>query len=235
MRAFIISLLLCFLMIPHPAHADQIHYDLRLAGLRLGSLVYVADTNSAAYATRIQFQTTGLAGFLAQVRFEMLASGRMGLGNTFGPEMYREETTRGETTEITEIRWRGSQPRISIEDPPQPDQLDPRQAQGSVDLATGFHALFRLVPADAACAFELLTYDGKRLTQISVGAPSPGDQGLICEGTVERRAGVAPEGMLDMLSGGFTLRYVETAQNTLQMVEMEMRTPLGRARFTLSD
>jgi hypothetical protein len=155
-------------LLASPAKAEQQHYDLRLAGLRLGSLIYVADTTSTAYATRILFETAGLAGLLTQVRFEAQASGR-GSGRDLSPQWAQETTRRDGSTALADIRWTGPQPRITREEPPEPDQLDPAEAHHSVDLATGLHAMFRNTDAATACDLKLRTYDGKRLLEIEMG------------------------------------------------------------------
>ena len=234
LRPVLASLAVLATLAAGPAAAEQASYALRLAGFRLATLTYAADGGGSAYGARLRFETSGLAGVIAPVRFEAEAQGRTGSDGGFRPQRYREQTERGGETEVTEIVWNGARPRIVTEDPPQPDRLDPARAEGSVDLMTGMHALFRPVAETAACRLDLTTYDGKRLTRMSLGPPRRDEDGrILCDGRMERLAGVPPEGMMDMMAGGFTVTYGEAGEGRLRVTRLRMRTPAGPASFVL--
>ncbi|SMX40705.1 DUF3108 domain-containing protein [Maliponia aquimaris] len=213
-----------------PAVADQTTLVLRLTGLKLGTLAYADDVGPSRYAARMRFTTGGFAGLLSSVSFDARAQGRRTSGGTVSPTKYREESLRDGEREVTEIAWRGKAPDITVETPPQPDRLDPRQAVGSVDLMTGMHMLLRAIPPEQACKLDVTTYDGKRLMRLTLVKAAPDRAGRpTCKGTFNRLKGVAPKGMFDTMFAEFDMTYQALPDGRLRVDRMVLRTPVGRA------
>ncbi len=216
------------------ARAEQTTYALRFIGLELGSLGYVADEERSTYSARMRFQTSGLAGLITNLTFDARSQGGVGSDGGLRPSRYREETVRDNKREVTEIVWDGSRPNIVKEQPPQPDRLDPAKAVGSIDMMTGMHLIFRPVRPEAACNLSAVTYDGKRLMRLSLGARRRnGAGGVTCDGGFARLKGAAPQGMLDMMSGGFEVVLAQMPDGMLRVERMNMQTPLGRVSLVI--
>lgn len=219
-----------FVSLCSAAQADQVTYVLRLAGIKLGTLAYADSVDASAYAARMRFRTGGVAGLLSSVTFDAQTQGRRAADGSLAPLKYREESLRDGERDVTEIVWRGKAPQITVEDPPQPDRLDPRQAVGSVDLMTGMHMLFRAIAPGDACKIDVKTYDGKRLMRLALGPASRGSSGkLACSGTFKRVKGVAPQGMIDTMFAGFDMTYGPLPDGRIRVERMTLRTPVGRA------
>ncbi|MCE8540127.1 DUF3108 domain-containing protein [Ruegeria pomeroyi] len=216
------------------ASADQVTFVLRFAGLKLGSLVYMGNEGPSTYAASMRFQTGGVAGLISNVTFDASSQGRRLPDGKLSPTRYWEETLRDGDQEVTEIVWRGKTPDITLETPAQPDQLDPRQAIGSVDLMTGMHLLLRSVAPEDACRLDTTTYDGKRLMRLSLDAPDKERTGQVtCSGGFSRLKGVAPQGMIDILFGGFDMTYRSLPDGRLRVDRMVLRTPVGRVSLAV--
>lgn len=213
-----------------PAVAEQTTLVLRLTGLKLGTLAYASDVGTSAYAARMLFRTGGFAGLVAGVSFDAQSQGRRDAAGNLAPSKYREESVRDGESEVTEIVWQGRTPDITVETPPQPDRLDPRQAAGSVDLMTGMHMLLRTIPPEEACKLDVTTYDGKRLMRLTLARAEPDRSGRpTCQGTFSRLKGVAPKGMFDTMFAGFDMTYAALPDGRLRVDRMVLRTPVGRA------
>lgn len=213
-----------------PAIAEQTTLVLRLTGLKLGTLAYADDVGPSTYAARMRFTTGGFAGLLSSVSFDAQAQGGRTSDGTLSPTKYSEESLRDGEREVTEIVWRGTSPDITVETPPQPDRLDPRQAVGSVDLMTGMHMLLRAIPPEEACTLDVTTYDGKRLMRLTLVKAAPDRSGQpTCQGTFSRLKGVAPKGMFDTMFAEFDMSYQALPDGRLRVDRMVLRTPVGRA------
>jgi hypothetical protein len=227
-----IAACLCLVTLLGAARAEEASYALRFAGMTLGTLSYAATETGGAYAAEMRFGTGGLAGLVARVSFSARVDGRRQGDGTLRPARYREETSRGGSREVTEIVWDGDRPRITVEDPPQPDRLDPGEAAGSVDLLSGLHLIFGRAAPGRVCDRTALTYDGKRLMRLTLGPATRDPTGRIgCEGRFTRLKGAPPTGMVDMMTGGFALTYAPRPGGGLGLERMTLRTPLGRAEL----
>lgn len=225
-----IAALLIVVSLGSAASAEQVTFVLRLAGLKLGTLSYTDAGDAASYSAGMRFQTGGLAGLLSSVTFDAASQGRRTPDGALVPVKYREESLRGDEREVTEIVWQGETPEITVEIPSQPDRLDPRQAVGSIDLMTGMHLILRAIPPEDACKLDVTTYDGKRLMRLRLGSPGRDPEGQVtCTGGFSRLKGVAPQGMIDTMFGGFDMTYGSLPDGRIRVDRMVLHTPVGRA------
>lgn len=229
-----IAVFLVFVSLCNSAKAEEVTFVLRYAGIKLGTLSYTNDVGPSSYAAEMRFQTGGMTGLITSVTFDAQSQGRRVAGGNVLPVKYREESLRSDEREVTEIVWDKRAPVITVEAPPQPDRLDPRQAIGSIDLMTGMHMLFRAIPSEDACKLDATTYDGKRLMRLKLGDAGQDRSGqMTCAGTFSQLKGVATQGVIGSMFAGFDMTYRSLPDNRIRVDRIVLRTPMGPAVLAL--
>lgn len=161
--------------LPAPGAAGW-SYAVGFAGLNIANFTFEAELSAGRYAVALQGQTAGLAGLLADQRFEMHADGRVSASRLVPEHHFRRWTKRGKVRE-TAITYPPAGPVSPALPVVESDPLPPAslreaalsllQQNGGIDTLSA--ALAVLLPAngpDGACDLKQTGFDGLGLYRI---------------------------------------------------------------------
>ncbi len=212
---------------------EQASFDLELRGVRAGRLQFSATSTPQAYSAAVRLQSTGLVNLVRSMRYDGQAQGRIVSGQPV-PQRHQNayDNGRRETSMLLEF---ANHTPVRVEREPdrelQPHDLDPASQTGTMDIVTALFAVFREVPRDSVCNLDLAMFDGRRRTQLVVGAPVTSGAGVTCAGEYRRVAGFPPEDMAERTNYPFTLVYMPGDNGLMQLRQVDMESTQGRGRL----
>jgi hypothetical protein len=217
-----------------PARAeDPVVFDLSIRGIRAGTLSFSGEATAGRYAVSGRLESAGLVGMVRQVRYDGQAEGSLQQGR-FTPVRYREQADTGRRQSESVMEYRRGVPQVKIYNPPRDlgsDGLDPATQGGTVDPLTALFATLRDVAPGEECNRTLTMFDGKRRSQLALGAPAAVEGGVSCPGEYRRLAGFSADDMAEKTRFPFTLRLVPGASGLMQVQEVTMESIYGNARL----
>jgi len=216
------------------SHADDpVVFDLSIRGIRAGTLSFSGEATAERYAVSGRLESAGLVGLVRQVRYEGQAEGSLRQGR-FTPARYSEQADTGRRQSESVMEYRGGIPQVKVYNPPRdlgPDGIDPATQGGTVDPLTALFATLRDVAPGGECNQTLTMFDGKRRSQLVLGAPSPVEGGIACPGEYRRLAGFSADDMAEKTRFPFTVRLVPGVSGLMQVDEVTMESIYGNARL----
>ncbi|MEL6586468.1 MAG: hypothetical protein AAFY65_10260 [Pseudomonadota bacterium] len=225
------SLCCLLLLMPLSLRAEEMRFDVVIAGVRAAQVGVNARDMGSTYALAARFQATGLVGALTDAAYSAQAEGRMARGAPRPARAVLEDQS-GDVRGRRVVRWSGGVGRLAEATPPVPPEpwsVD-RSPSGAVDPLTAFWSLLRTRPADGLCNAQVTTFDGVRVGRLSLGAPQADGDGFTCAGQFERLAGYAPEELAEQRLFPFRARFGPGGAG-FQVVEVRAPTQLGPARL----
>lgn len=180
-----VVLALC-LMTAAPAAAET--YAVSLHGITIGQLVVTGHWGKS-YKMSARFHTTGVAGALKHIRFDMTASGVL-TQNRPAPSYYSEQVRTNSRQSSVQLRYKDSVPAITGQPPAaqHAGSLDPMTA---LALALGANGL--------PCPTRLGIFDGTRKTRLQLNGA--------CIGHFQRISGYSARQMARHASFPIQLRF----------------------------
>ncbi len=221
------------LALPAAARADEAVFDFSVRGLRAGTLTFSGAAEGGSYAVTGRLESAGLVGLLRKVRYDGQVEGRV-KGKRFTPARYVERADTGKRQSEAVMEYRGGVPQVKVYNPPRPPGdggLDPARQAGTVDPLTAMFAALRDVPAGQECNLALQLFDGKRRSQVSLGAPRPSGEGIACPGEYRRLAGFPAEDMAERARFPFSVFLVPQADGRMRVSEVTLESIYGNARL----
>ena len=237
MKAFRIGMMAAALCAAGAAAAqttDNASFDLRIRGISAGSLVFSGVQEGAGYAVNGKLQSGGLVGMLKRVRYDAQAQGRISKGR-YVPSSYSEAADTGKRQSQAVMGYRAGVPQVTQYQPaqkPRSYDVDPSTQGGTVDPLTALYATLRDVDAGQECNRSLQIFDGRRRTELVLGAPQATAAGVSCAGEFRRVAGYSADDMAEKTRFPFTLSYAPVEGGRMRVVEVATDTLYGRATLT---
>ena len=227
-----IALVLGLLGLPlHAQQVDEGRFDVILRGIPAGQLVFKAEQAGGRYAVAGKVQSTGIVAALLTFRYDATARGTV-TPNGFRPSFYSQDTDRRGRKSRAEMSYSAGVPRPPQITPPRgraPYDLDPATQGGTVDPLTAIFAVLRDQPRESACNTSLTLFDGRRRTQLTLGAPTVQSDGTAtCTGDYTRLGGFSPEDLAERSVFPMTLRLQPMADK-LRVTEVRVPTVYGDA------
>lgn len=233
----LLSVILCLAFWALPAAAAETRsdmaFDVQIRGFNAGVLRMSTVRNAGSYAASARFDTAGIVGLFRPLRFDAGVEGRI-RGATLAPLRYREDVQTHRREGRREIAFDGGVPRVVLEEPAReaaPWHLDPATQRGTIDPMTALVRVMAATAAGAACRLDLTMFDGRRRSQLVLGAPQAEGEGLACAGELRRIAGYSDSEMAEARSFPFRVVYAPDADGLLQVLQVEARTNYGMARL----
>ena len=196
---------------PAAGEVTKARFSVQAVGIKVGELHLEGEIVAEGYTARARFATTGLAGTMAPVRFDMAAYG----SGRFAPSGYREDIDTGTRQSTAQLAYSGGVPqlaggRLGKQDPP---AVAPKNLRGTVDPMTALFAVLRDRPADGFCDIDMAVFDGARLTRILLADAGNGE----CSGWFTRVAGYSTRELARF--GRFRVRLFHGGHEGLMQVE----------------
>lgn len=217
-----------------PSHAeDPVVFDLSIRGIRAGTLSFSGQATDGRYTVSGRLESAGLVGLVRQVRYDGQAEGSLRQGR-FTPARYSEQADTGKRQSESVMEYRRGIPQVKVYNPPrdlQADGIDPATQGGTVDPLTALFATLRDMPPGQECNRTLTMFDGKRRSQLVLGAPAAIEGGIACPGEYRRLAGFSADDMAEKTRFPFTVRLVPGASGLMQVDEVTMESIYGNARL----
>jgi hypothetical protein len=213
---------------------DQMSFDLVLKGLTAGRLTIDGKTEGSGYAAVGTLQSTGILAWIKKIRYDASVSGRVsGSGNVarYTPVSYSEKADTGKRQSESVMAYKGGVPQVKVYNPPRAAQtgdVDPAKQGGTVDPLSALFITLRDVPAAQACNRTLTLFDGKRRSQVVLGAPVAAGDGLACAGEYRRLEGFSADEMAEKSRFPFQLALKPAENGMMRVDEVSMDTLYGK-------
>jgi hypothetical protein len=212
---------------------DPVVFDLSIRGIRAGTLSFSGQATDGRYTVSGRLESTGLVGLVRQVAYDGTAEGSL-LQGRFTPARYREQADTGKRQSEAVMEYRRGVPQVKVYNPPREpgsDGIDPATQGGTVDPLTALFATLRDVAPGEECNRTLMMFDGKRRSQLVLGAPSAIKGGTACPGEYRRLAGFSADDMAEKTRFPFLVRLGPAKSGLMQVEEVTMESIYGNARL----
>lgn len=150
------------------AEEARARFDMHLFGLSLGEITMQRQVEDAAYHAEARFATTGAAGVLARLFFDISASGTLE-GSQPRAALYSEKMDTGRRKTDTQVAFAPDDPR-----------LDPMSA---------LYAGLGDRPLEQGCDIDMEVFDGERTHRLTIAPREASGDVLVCTGSYTRVAG----------------------------------------------
>ncbi|MEQ8291117.1 MAG: DUF3108 domain-containing protein [Roseovarius sp.] len=227
MRTLIAGVLALLAGAAQAADPSSMRFEVRLLGLKAGTIEIAANVTDRAYAARTRFRTAGVVGALKQVRADVSVQGRVA-GGAFRPQTYSEAIDDGSRVTNVQVQFAPGQPRLISGDtgssaPP----ADTSKLTSAIDPLTLLYVALRDQPRDEVCRFEADVYDGHRHAVITLKGRQPSGDTITCNGSYRRVAGYS-DSEREKRNVGITVTYVP-AGDVMRAERVAFDTKLGPA------
>lgn len=221
--------------LPAGAKVDTGTFDVEIRGIRVGVLGFSAARDARRYSSSARFETRGIVGVLARLRFDGSVRGQIS-GRAMRPLEYRSDFDNGDGVSVIEMRFNGDTPVVERDEPRgplQPWDIDPADQRGVVDPMTAALKVLLDTPRSEACKVNLQVFDGRRRMQVTLGNPRQDGDTLVCSGEMRRIAGYEPGRMEEQTRFPFEAVYAghPDEADLLQLRRLSASSRFGNARL----
>lgn len=222
-----------------PAGADQL-WSVHAFGIKVGEMRVTMAQGAGTYEGKGNFHTTGLAGILADIHFDVTAKGRVN-GPKMRPKFYKGSINTGKRQSQTELDFSGAIPKkIAGADAPAVP-IDPDSLRGAIDPMTMMWLILR--DRDTPdCTLAQTQFDGTRLTAIRLNRRELDGDDIICHGSYDRLGGYTQAELDEMSTSPLSITYRKdgkasgnTSGDTWRIVRVYVRTRHGPATLHRQD
>lgn len=226
--------IIAFLMLGLPfaaqAQQDSGDFDLMIRGIKAATVSYSGQDVGGDYTVTARLYTTGFASLIKRLRYDGRATGEISAGH-YLPASYVESADTGKRQSDATLQYIGGVPQVIAfgpAEPPQSGDVDPATMGGTIDPLTAVYTTFHAVEKGSECNLSLDLFDGKRASQLRVGAPMVNGQRVTCDGEYRRLHGFTPREMAKQPRFNFTLTYSPTGSGQMHVVEVVSETIYGK-------
>ncbi|AML50245.1 DUF3108 domain-containing protein [Falsihalocynthiibacter arcticus] len=191
------------------AQAENGDFKLYIGGIPAGQLTISAQNNGKAYQVAGYVRSTGLIGSLVKVSYKAQVKGAVKNGK-LSPQSYAEQADTGRREQSSQLNYKNGVPQVLKLDPPRTKRdydVNPAGQKGTLDPLSMIYSTLRNVEESNACTLNQKMFDGRRLSEIVLGAPSKNGNEISCSGVYRRLGGFSPEDMQERTDFRFTLTY----------------------------
>ncbi|WP_372886910.1 DUF3108 domain-containing protein [Shimia sp.] len=217
--------------LPGAGRAEEL-WSVHAYGLKVGELRLAMEEEAGGYRGASLFRTTGIAGLLRRIRFDIRAEGRRE-GAGWRPLRYSGDIHTGRRQSRMALDFSGPVPlRTAGEDAPAVPIAEQALA-GAIDPMTMAWLTLGARRQDP-CAFDQTQFDGTRLTAIRFERGEEAEGMRICHGVYDRLGGYSAEELAEITRSPLSIRYRPTASGW-QAVRLDIRTRHGPATLHRRD
>lgn len=219
-----------FLIAPVVAGAEQL-WSVHALGIKVGELRLEVKEDTASYQLRSLFETTGVAGAVARIRFDIRSQGRRE-GDSYRPTTYRGDIDTGRRQSATSLEFSGPAPRKTqgIDAPAVP--ISDSALKGAIDPMTMMWLVLRDRPEP--CAMNGTQFDGTRLVAIRLIRSEMDGERLVCHGEYHRLGGYTAEELAEITVTPMIVTFERNGEDW-RAVQVWVRTRHGPATVKRRD
>jgi hypothetical protein len=148
----------------------KLSFEAYAAGLNVIDIDAAIEMSPTGYRVAIDFHTTGVFGAVVHAHTQSIAAGAW-RGNGVAPtRFYSYGTVRG-APRRTQIDFVGGQPTLKILEPPNDEErepIPPEMERNTIDTLSALAELVHDVATTHGCDGHVSTFDGRRVSEISV-------------------------------------------------------------------
>ncbi|MCE6967666.1 DUF3108 domain-containing protein [Cereibacter sphaeroides] len=226
-----IMALTLLLAAPASAGTDEAVFDLMLRGMRAGTLSFSAEEQDGRYAVNGRLESGGLIGMFRTTRYDVAARGSI-QGRTPAAATYSERAARGDDRRETILTWTNGVPAVERSVPQRKRRsydIEAQEQRGTVDPLSALYAALRDTAPGEECRLSLDIFDGRRLTRVALGEPTPSETGVTCKGEFRRVAGYSKEDLAEKSRFPFVVSFAPTDEGRMRAVRVTADTIYGQA------
>lgn len=217
-------------LLPPLAKAEQL-WSVHAFGIRVGELTIDMTQNATRYTAKSSFQTTGLAGVLARIRFDIQAKGTR-KGTVYHPTSYRGDIHTGRRQSATALDFTGPVPRKTEGAHAPAVPIKDAALKGAIDPMTMMWRV--LSDRTSPCKLDGTQFDGTRLVAIRLLRTRPDGDRIVCEGEYHRLGGYTQEELDEITVTPLEVTFAR-AGNLWRAEQVRVKTRHGTATLKRRD
>ncbi len=227
-------LLALLLPLSAPAHAQtrtEATFTVRISGITIGRMQLTGVESGSSYSSAALITSAGAARVFRDFSYTARSQGRLSRGRLI-PVRYEEKADTGRRQSESILEYSRGIPRLTRYTSPKaagPDSPDPSTQGGTLDPLSALYALLRDQPAAGLCNATLALFDGKRRSQIRLGAPQAVQGGIVCAGEYRRVAGFTLDELARHTTFPVKVLYAPSAGGMMQAAQVEVQSVYGPA------
>ncbi len=197
------------LAMPVSGYAENITMDLYAIGIKAGRITVNGAEKGNTYALKGLITSSFLLKLVKEIGFNGSASGTVKNGH-YQSRRYAGNITNGKHHSQVRMHWRGRRPILDSYEPGREKRsydINPSKQLGVVDLLTASYATFSSRRIENLCNATHKMFDGRRRSQISLGAPKVSGKIATCPGKYTRVAGFSSNEMQKRVNFPFVMHY----------------------------
>jgi hypothetical protein len=158
-----------------PTGSYRVEYDGYSHGLLSLKLSASITLTPTGYSGRLAFHTAGLVGFMSHVESDSQVLGRFD-GDRAVPESFSSTGVMHGTNRVVGMHWADGSPVVDAVVPPAESDrkpVPPAMRTRTIDVLSAMAVLVREAGQTTKCDGQTITFDGRRLSQISAHTTGP--------------------------------------------------------------
>ena len=216
------------------AQAENISLNLYAFGIKAGTITVNAAETPNAYAVRGAVTPTRLLKKIKDIGYTGSATGVI-KRNAHQVRKYSGNARTGSRNSVVNMRWRNGRPIVDAYKPERARRdydLTPSKQSGTIDLLSSAYLTFKTATSETLCNSKRKMFDGRRLSELSLGKPKISGRIATCSGNYKRLAGFSPDKMKKKVNFPFSVRYEQNDDGTYRFQEFTADASIGKIRAT---
>lgn len=213
------------------ALAEQL-WSVHALGFKVGELRVDMQRDQEQYAGTSAFKTTGVAGILKRIRFDIRATGRYD-GQKWLPLTYSGSIDTGRRQSRTALDFSGPVPQKTEGEDAPAVPIPPEALEGAIDPMTMTWLTIGGL-RDEPCTFAQTQFDGTRLTEIRFERQETNGDSVTCHGVYDRLGGYTDEELEEIKTSPLSITYSHTDQGW-RATRLRVQTRHGKATLHRRD
>ena len=196
MRLFLVLVLVGLVSGPAPAFADGTAvFDIRIRGIPVGVMRLAGLEAEGFYAARAEIESVGVARVFRRFSYRASVRGDVDDGD-LTPLRYEEIADTGRRRSEAVLIYAEGVPSVSrfvSQSEPPADSPAPATQGGTLDPLSALFSVLRDRPPGAVCGRQLIMFDGRRRSSLTLGPAQDTGDGVACDGEYRRLQGFTDE------------------------------------------
>lgn len=184
------------------------NWSVHAFGIKVGNLQVAVEESGATVSGAAQFQTTGLAGILRRIRFQIQSQSRK-TPSSLRAQSYAGVIHTGKRLSETSLQAQDGRlvKTAGLQAPATP--IAPDATLGALDPMTMLWLTLRDQTAQTLCQIEETQFDGTRLVRITLKTRIDTLEHVTCQGTYDRIGGYSDAELAELKTSPLSIVYAK--------------------------